>query len=79
MSECYSNAIVRIADRSRLYDERQPLEPAYPSIKASLADFVIEEEPKNGIANGERNGVRKLSPEEQELAFAPPGYVHFSP
>lgn len=56
-----------------LYDERQPLEPTYPSVKASTADFVIEKESKNGVANGETNGVRKLSPEEEELAFAPPG------
>lgn len=76
MSKCCSNAAKKVADRSRLYDERQPLEPTYPSVKASTADFVIEKESKNGVANGETNGVRKLSPEEEELAFAPPGYVH---
>jgi hypothetical protein len=62
-------------DQRRVYDERKPLEPRYPSEKASLADFVLDgKSPLNGH-NGESNGVQNLSSEEEELAFAPPGHV----
>lgn len=55
----------------RLYDERKPLEPAYPSIKASLADFVIESK-LDGV-NGAKKDMQRPISEEEILAFAPPG------
>ncbi|KAL3421143.1 putative flavin dependent monooxygenase [Phlyctema vagabunda] len=45
------------------YDERQPLEPRYPSVVPSIADFVKEEEEK----------LVGLSEEELKLRHAPPG------
>jgi hypothetical protein len=51
----------------RVFDERKPIEPSYPSIKPSIADFVIEG--KGKIVNGERG----YASEEEELRFAPPG------
>jgi hypothetical protein len=65
-------------DDFRVYDERKPIEPNYPSNTPSIADFVIEEKGKGiGAANGAKNfhGETSYSGEEEELRFAPPGYV----
>ncbi len=51
------------ADDCRVYDERKPPEPSYPSITPSIADFVLEPNVKDNIVNGD----------EEELRFAPPG------
>jgi hypothetical protein len=50
-----------VADGCRTFDERKPIEPSYPSITPSIADFVI--------ANGEAT----YTSDEEELRFAPPG------
>ncbi len=66
--------LVKSSDLCRLYDERRPLEPTYPSLKASIADPWI---PKSAYVNG--NGqVNGNKPEEEwttddDLRFAPPG------
>lgn len=56
----------------RLYDERKPLEPAYPSVKVSLADFVIEKDEISGL-NDVKKDVQRAISQEEVLAFAPPG------
>ncbi|TAQ91422.1 hypothetical protein B7494_g135 [Chlorociboria aeruginascens] len=57
------------------YDERKPLEPAYPSVIPSMADFVVDSDDETSQqkeANG--NGVDSVkSIEEVELRHAPPG------
>ncbi len=60
------------ADGCRAFDERKPIEPSYPSITPSIADFVVA----NGVTSV--NGDRGYTSEEEELRFAPPGYVPFS-
>ena len=54
----------------RVFDERKPLEPTYPSITPSIADFVVEEDERN---SGVTNGDGGYTSEEEELRFAPPG------
>jgi hypothetical protein len=60
----------------RVYDERKPLEPTYPSITPSIADFVVE---KGANGSGAPNGAKSLNgeggytSEEEALRFAPPG------
>ena len=66
------------ADCERTYDERKPIEPSYPSITPSIADFVVKRDGKgdlvvNGV-NGTSGGGGDTS-EEEELQFAPPGLV----
>ena len=51
-----------------MYDERQPIEPSYPSVRPSIADFVVEVDDE-GAVNGEGSHLT----EEDELRFAPPG------
>lgn len=29
------------ADENRVYDERKPIEPSYPSVTPSIADFIV--------------------------------------
>lgn len=60
-----------VADVSRVYDERKPLEPKYPSTTPSIADFVIEQNAKDGVKS--INGEGAYNSEEEELRFAPPG------
>ncbi|KAE9363774.1 FAD/NAD(P)-binding domain-containing protein [Stipitochalara longipes BDJ] len=73
---------VVVFERSRqaggnwVYDERKPLEPSYPSITPSIADFIIEKDQKgNVVVNGVNaiNGSEGYSSEDEELRFAPPG------
>lgn len=64
------------ADCCRIFDERKPLEPTYPSITPSIADFVVENhEKRSGATNGVKNvdGERGYTSDEEELRFAPPG------
>ena len=51
------------ADVYRTFDERKPLEPAYPSITPSTADFIADE----------ARARRVYTSEEEALRFAPPG------
>lgn len=63
------------ANICRVFDERKPLEPTYPSISPSIADFVVEEDERNsGVTNGAKsvNGDGGYTSEEA-LRFAPPG------
>jgi hypothetical protein len=59
----------------RSYDERQPPEPKYPSVKPSTADFVADE--IRGDESGERetneHGNELFGDESAELTHAPPG------
>jgi len=57
----------------RTYDERKPLEPEYPSTRASRADFLIEEDRENGVNDVVNKTSHQLSEEVEELRFAPPG------
>ena len=73
-----SEGEVRLIDRDRVYDERKPLEPSYPSIKPSIADFVLDRDVNekvllNGEAKAKGDGI--YASDEEELRFAPPGYV----
>lgn len=52
----------RTDGRARIYDERKPLEPKYPSVRPSVADFVV----------GEEAGKHDI--EEVKLLHAPPRY-----
>ncbi|KAL2061864.1 hypothetical protein VTL71DRAFT_7242 [Oculimacula yallundae] len=62
----------RAAGGNWTYDERKPIEPQYPSIKPSVADFVTELENETERPSGsEDGGTRDLDLEE--LKFAPPG------
>ncbi|KAL5316596.1 hypothetical protein ACEPPN_015645 [Leptodophora sp. 'Broadleaf-Isolate-01'] len=55
------------------YDERKPIEPQYPSIKPSIADFVAELEGEAETSRaGAKNGTT-LDLDQEELRFAPPG------
>ena len=70
---------VNMANGYRAYDERKPLEPSYPSITPSIADFILERNVNGKISvNGEKtfNGDGVNARDEEELRFAPPGYVH---
>lgn len=63
-----------------LYDARRPLEPSYPSLKASVADPWIVRSGGDEFVNGEVDGVNGVEKEvewtsDDELRFAPPGYV----
>jgi len=55
------------ADEDRVYDERKPIEPSYPSVTPSIADFVVANEGRSV------NGEVGYTSEEEELRFAPPG------
>ena len=73
-----SEGEVRLINGGRVYDERKPLEPSYPSIKPSIADFVLDRDVKerlslNGEASAKDDGV--YASDEEELRFAPPGCV----
>lgn len=58
---------------TRTYDERKPIEPQYPSIKPSIADFVAELEGEAETSRaGAKNGTT-LDLDQEELRFAPPG------
>ncbi|CZT00612.1 hypothetical protein WAI453_009246 [Rhynchosporium graminicola] len=62
----------RAAGGNWTYDERKPVEPQYPSIKPSVADFVTELEGETeGPKVSEDNATLDLDLEE--LKFAPPG------
>ena len=59
----------------RVYDERQPLEPNYPSTKPSVADFTPEEN-ESGFHAVPLQDVNKLEERaEAELRHAPPRLV----
>ncbi len=60
------------ADGCRVFDERKSVEPTYPSITPSIADFVLEEDEKgNGVKIVNSEGG--YTSEEEEIRFAPPG------
>ena len=66
--------VMKDADDFRAYDERQPFEPEYPSVRPSVADFVADTQNVNGH-EGIQNGVHEDIHEngEIELKHAPPG------
>ena len=60
---------------------RKPAEPSYPSITPSVADFVFEKiEKGESVVNELKsvNGDTGYTSEEEELRFAPPGYIDLS-
>jgi len=66
------------ANDFRVYDERKPIEPNYPSVTPSIADFVVEGKGKtSGVVDEAKSidGERGYTSEEEDLRFAPPGYV----
>lgn len=50
-----------------LYDARRPVEPSYPSLKASLADPWVSKSQVNGVKTDDD------WTSDDELKFAPPG------
>jgi len=64
------------AEISRAYDDRQPLESEYPSVKPSVADFVIGDEAGLIGSTPKDNNAATIENETLEqiiLGYAPPG------
>jgi hypothetical protein len=63
-------------NKDRSYDPRKPLNPVYPSVTPSVADFVVESDDENPTTvDGEKEKLNGLttSPEQTVLLHAPPG------
>ena len=59
----------------RVYDERQPLEPSYPSTQPSVADFIPEENESGFHAVPLKDAKILEDRTEAELRHAPPRLV----
>ena len=55
----------------RAYTERKPLEPKYPSLKPSVADFVVST--KDNASSVDNDAANTPSLEELDLSHGPPG------
>ena len=66
---------LQLVDATRTYDERKPIEPSYPSIEPSVADFVVDL--KGEVLSSAHAGTHESAPDLdfEELRFAPPGWV----
>lgn len=64
---------LQLVDATRTYDERKPIEPSYPSIKPSVADFIVDLEGE--VISSAPAGTNGSAPnlDLEELKFAPPG------
>ncbi len=60
----------------RVYDPRKPLEPQYPSIKPSTADFVAELGDESVTTASAISNRLDRDLDIEELKFAPPGYAN---
>lgn len=62
-----------------MYDSRRPLEPKYPSVRPSVADFIAEKETENEALTPQDVELEGDQDQlaEAELLHAPPGSVLF--
>jgi cation diffusion facilitator CzcD-associated flavoprotein CzcO len=73
-ARCLSPRLIHV----RSYTERRPLEPSYPALRPSVADFVADPDAKVSIQKSpvdEQNGAQ-VDPqvtEDIDLVHAPPG------
>ena len=62
-----------VLTKIRLYDQRTPAEPSYPSASPSIADFDASKIEAQSAPQEVINGSKSHRPAYDELTYAPPG------